>query len=85
MMAPRGVREAGREGRRLAEVAAEPDHAQPRIGGVQLGQDLEAVVAAAVVDRDDLVGPPPRLQRRRQLGVELANVRRLVVDGDDDG
>ena len=42
MMRAARVGEAGREGRRLAEVAAEADHAQPRIGGVQLAPGVES-------------------------------------------
>ena len=64
--APR-VGEAGGEGRRLAEVAAEPDDAHTRVRRLKRRQELEAVVRAAVVDDDELVRSARALERVGQL------------------
>ena len=53
------VIEAGRERRGLAEIAPQPDHPQMRIAGLQLRQDLEALVRAPIVDDDELVRTAP--------------------------
>ena len=55
--------EAGGEGGGLAEVAAELDDAQAGVRRLQPGQPLERLVGAPVVDRDDLVAAPERLER----------------------
>ena len=81
---PRVV-EAGGERRRLAEIAPEPDHAQPVVDRLQLPENLKALVGAAIVDHDDFVGASPRPERQGQLGVELQEARRLVANRDDDG
>ena len=57
--------EAGQDGAVLAEVAVEQDH--PRDIGPALellGQQRRRAVAAAVVDEDDFVGDPQRIERR---------------------
>ena len=69
------VREAGGKRRGLAEVAAEADHAQARIAGLQRGQLLERVVRAAVVDDQDLVAAPVLDQRLGQLVIQRLDVR----------
>ena len=67
------VGEAGGKRRRLAEVAAEPDDAQPRIARLERRQLLERVVRAAVVHDQDLVGcGPTGPARLRQLLIERA-------------
>ena len=53
-----GVREAGGERRGLAEVAAEADHAQPRVLRLERGQQRERIVGAAVVDATISNGRP---------------------------
>ena len=72
------VRESRRERRGLPEVAAKPDEEEPGIRLLQLCQQLERLVRAAVVDDDDLVRTAEPLERRGQLAVELPNVRGLV-------
>ena len=52
-LAARGL-EAGRQGRRLAEVAAKADAAHARIGGGQPADHLPRAVGRAVVDEDDV-------------------------------
>ena len=79
------VRKARRERRGLTEVAAEPDDPQPRVLRLELRQQRERLVCAAVVDDDDLVAAAERLERFRELAVELRDVRRLVPHRDDDG
>ena len=59
------VREPGGKRRGLAEVAAEADHPQARVLGLQRGQLLERVVGAPVVDRQDLVRAAERRRARR--------------------
>ena len=78
------VREAGGEGGGLAEVAPEPDHAQPRVRRLQRGQLGERVVRAAVVDRDDLVRTAEPLEHRGELAIELRHVGRFVAHRYDD-
>jgi len=78
--------EPGRRRDLMAEVARQRDHAQPRVvggGSQQLGQ---RVVAAAVVDADEL----PRRRRLREAAHDAANAtqqlldaRALVVEWDD--
>ena len=48
-------------------------------------QDGEALIRAAVVHDDDLVGPPKPLQHRRELGVKGFNGLLLVEEGNHDG
>ena len=78
------VREPGREGRRLAEVPAKPDHAHPRIARLQCRELLERVVGAPIVDDQQLVAAPVLAQGLGQLFIQLFDVGRLVVYGDDD-
>ncbi len=82
---PARMGEAGGKGGGLSEVAAEPDHPQPRIGRLQPCQDREAVVRAAIVDNQDLVGAAEGGQRLGELAMELDQRGRLVADRDDDG
>ena len=82
-VAPSGL-EAGREGGRLAEVAAEPDRARPRIAPGQLGQDPPRAVAAAIVDENELDRPPRAAgEHRVQLAVERGQALLLVMNRDD--
>ncbi len=55
-VAPGGL-ERRREGGRLAEIAAKPDRAHPRIAPGQRGQDGPRAVAAAIVDENELDRP----------------------------
>ena len=71
---PRAWREAGGKRRRLAEIAAEADHAQPRIARLQRGQLLERVVGAAIVDDQQFVAAPVLTQRLGQLVIERLDV-----------
>jgi hypothetical protein len=83
--APACELEAGGKRRRLSEVAAEPDDADPRVARLQIGHQLEARVGAAVVDEEELVGPAPGLEGLGELPVQLGQVQRLVTNGNDDG
>ena len=80
-----GVVESGRERCCLSKVAAEPDDAPPRVFRLTLRQQLETVVGAPIVHRDDLVRTSPRLEGAGQLPIESGNARGLVADGNDDG
>ena len=62
--------ETGREGCGLTEVAAEPEHANARIAPLDLGEPLERLVDAAVVDEDNFVGAPHAAKRLGQLLIE---------------
>jgi hypothetical protein len=79
-----GVREARRQGCRLAEVPAQPDHADVALRVVQPGQRRVGAVGRAVVDEDRLPGLAERLERGLQLVVEERHRPLLVVNGDDD-
>ena len=78
------VIEPGGKRRRLAEIAAEANHAQTRVGGLQPRENLEAVIGAPIVDDDELVRAPGRDERLRQLAVELFQRGRFVSDWYDD-
>ncbi len=54
------------------------------VGLHQIGQQLEAAVGRSVVDKEDFVGLPERLQHGREPVVEGQNGVLLVVDRDDD-
>ena len=75
------VVETGRDGDLLAEIAAERHRADARVGNACGADRREGVVAAAVVDEDDLPGCDETLSRigtrRSQSG---RDVRALVVD-----
>ncbi len=65
--------EPRRQGGGLAEVPAEPDSPDPRVAPGQLGDDPPGVVAAPVVDEDDLPFPlaePNGVERGDQLVIE---------------
>src|SRR5439155_9261767 len=81
---PPGVLDARRERRRLAVVPREPDDSQPWLVRAQGDEATEAVVGAAVIDRDDLGRPTDRLERRAELGDQPVEALRLVIDRDDD-
>src|SRR5262249_34655589 len=79
-----GRPEAGRQGRRLAEVPPEADAADPVAPPGQVGDDLPRPVGAAVVHEDDLqleVGPLGHLD---DLPVKGQEAVLLVVNGNDD-
>src|SRR4051794_17104020 len=78
------VSEASRKRRRLTEVPAEANDANARVFALQLFQDGERLVTAAVVDEDDFVASAPTAQRLGELVVERSEVWRLVVDGNND-
>src|SRR6185436_20859202 len=69
----------------LPVVAAEADHAETRIPGLETRQQLERIVLAAIVYRDDLVAAAELGQARGHVTVEPLDVRRLVPHRDDDG
>jgi hypothetical protein len=78
------MREAGREGRGLAKVAAEADDAQPGIGGLQCGQLRKRVIGRPVVDHDHFEAASAAGKRAHHLVVQRPDVGRLVADGNDD-
>ena len=78
------VREAGRHRRRLAEVAAEADDADARVAR---GRAVSRSRTCRRCCRRRPTAPRtsvPRVERRRHLRVQLLDVRRFVVDGNDD-
>ena len=79
----RGMLDAGHHGGGLAAVAAELDHLDPRIGGGQGGAAGEGVIAAAVVDEDDLEGERERRHGVHDRLVQRADARLLVERGHD--
>jgi hypothetical protein len=80
-----GGAEAGGEGGRLTTVAGQAEDAEPGVGGGELGQDPRTVVGRTVVHEEDLVGPPEGFEGGVDLRGQRAKIRRLVVDGHDDG
>ena len=80
-----GVREAGGERRGLAEVAAEADHAQPRVRRVwsaASSRNVSSVLPSSIAS--NLERTAERLERGGQLAVELLDVGRLVAHRYDD-
>ena len=81
---PRAL-EAGVEGGGLPEVAPEAHEADARVRLRQARDDLRPVVAAAIVDEEDLVRHTPLAQDRGELLVELLERALLVEEGDHHG
>ena len=77
--------ESCRERRRLAEVPPEANHPDARVLRLEIRQQREALVGAAVIDQDELVRTSPRLQRVGELAIEIGEVRGFVLDRNDDG
>ena len=61
--------EARGKGRRLPEVAAQTHHYYARVRFADLLEDLHAIIAAAIIHGDDLVGLAECVQHRCQFGV----------------
>ena len=81
---PRRGAKAGVEGRRLPGVATEEERLEVFALAGGLPQELDAAVAAAVVDGDDLVLFARRREHRLELVEQRNDVLALVVDGKDD-
>lgn len=79
----RGV-DAGGHRRGLAEVAAEADQAEMRIGRAGGLEVVPGAVARAVVHEDDLVGAADARNGRVELLRQGGDVRLFVEDGNDD-
>ena len=69
----------------LAEVPLETDRPDARVGSVEALERGKRAVGGAVVDIDDLEGPPERLEGCNRSLVELVERVRLVVQRGDDG
>src|SRR2546430_4080630 len=78
------MRKAGGERRRLAEVASQAHEPHRAVGGDQSLHYIPRAVGAAVVDEDDLVVAPERLERGGEARVERLEVLPLVEDRQDD-
>ena len=80
--------EAGKQRGLLAEVARQRDHLDVEAVGGEAARHLERVVAAAVVDIDDLARKTARLAQlagdRRDARVQVREAGGLVVDRHDD-
>ena len=76
---------ARREGRRLAEITPKANHLQPRVFLVIPLEQLEAAVAAPVVDDDHLIRPTIGFEGLGQPVVEFRDGFFLVEQGNDDG
>ena len=69
----------------MAEIARQGEHPPPRIGALQLAQEVQRRVAAAVVDIDELeVELGDGFQGGDEAAMGLADDRFLVEAGDDD-
>ena len=81
-----GVVEARREGRRLAEVAAQEERPHAGVAALE-GQELLAACRRCCrrPRGRSRRGEPPAARRGGQLAVEVVDVLGLVEDGDDDG
>ena len=80
-----GVIEAGGQRRGLPEIAAQLDHHHAAVDGGNLLQHPEGVVAAAVIDEDQLERLAGRFHHHLQPVVEFGDVLFFVVERYDDG
>ncbi len=76
----RGPVDAGLQGGRLAEVAAQADYLDQRVALRQFFQDLERAVAAAVVHEDDFIKQAQRVDGSVEPLMQLADVLPFVLD-----
>ena len=81
--APRRV-EPGGDGDLLAEIARKGQRGKTRVGGVKLPQNLQSLVARAVVDQDDLEGKAKLRQNGREPRRQRPQIARLVEHRHDD-
>ena len=79
-----GAVETGRKRRRLAEVPAQADDLDPRVGGLETLEGRIGPVLAPVVDEDHLVAPAERVGGGRELPVQVGDVLLFVEDRDDE-
>ena len=79
-----GVLDAGRDGRLVAEVAAEAQDADARVAVGGGEQDRRRLVDRAVVDEDDLVIGARRFEHGEEAMLQLGQDGGLVEDRDDD-
>ena len=78
--------QAGGHGDLMAEIAGQGEDPHARIGALQLAQEIQRDIAAAVVDIDELeveIGDGFKCSDEAAMG--LADDRCLVEAGDDDG
>jgi hypothetical protein len=76
--------EPGRDGDLLAEIAAEGDGADARLGASDLLDLVQGIVPAAVIDEDHLPDRSDPAEDGEQALAQRCDVRALVVHGDDD-
>ncbi len=81
----RGMVKSGRQCRSLPKIATQFYHDHPAIHGSNLLQHVKSVVAAAVVDENQLERLTGGLHDHPQTVVELGNVFFLVMEGHDYG
>jgi dsRNA-specific ribonuclease len=80
----RGVVETGRQGRGLAEVAAQLDHQHAAVDRGNLFQQLVGAVVGAVVDQHQLKAVAHLLHHLLQAGIEDGDVFLFIVKRHDD-
>ncbi len=76
--------EAGRDGDLLAEIAAERHRADPRVREALLANERQGIVAAPVVDENDLPDRGDAVEHRHEPLAERLDVAALVMDRNDD-
>ncbi len=69
----------------LAEIAPQPHQIHPAIMLVNVGKHLERIIAAAVVDKNQLIAFADRVHHLCDFHVQRWNVLLLVIERDDDG
>ena len=80
-----GMVEPGGDRDLLAEIPAEGNGIDARVGFVQQAQHRKRAVPAAIVDADDLPGGDAAIEHALQPLDQERQVVGLVMDGDDDG
>ena len=76
------IESAGQRGG-LTGIARQPEHAHVRVALANTAQHLEAAVAAAVINEQDLLGAAQTAQHRVELAMERREVVPLVVKRND--
>ena len=79
-----GFMKTGGKGGGLSEIPTQPDHLQMPVGLHQVGQQFEAAVGRGVVNEEDFVGLPERLENGGEPVVQAQDGGLLVVYRNDD-
>ena len=80
-----GMVETGRQSRGLAEVPAQLHHHDAAVDGGDFPQQVEGLIAAAIVDEDQLEAFARRFHHGRQTVIEFGDALLLIVKRNNNG